>query len=65
MEFAELSTGCGRIVMAPQFEPQTERRYTVGDKGGKKGKDKSQKQKKSKEQQKEKEKQDKQPKRLP
>ena len=43
----------------------TERRHSLGDKGGKKDKDKSRKQKKSKEKQKEKEKQDKQPKRTP
>ncbi|MFH1699473.1 MAG: hypothetical protein ABIE07_02705 [Candidatus Zixiibacteriota bacterium] len=38
---------------------QMERRYTMGDKGGKKDKDKSKKQKKRKESQKEKKKQDK------
>lgn len=44
---------------------QTERSYTMGDKGGKKDKHKSQKQKKSKQDQKAKEKRDRQPKSTP
>ncbi|BCO09156.1 hypothetical protein GF1_15320 [Desulfolithobacter dissulfuricans] len=44
---------------------QSERRYTMGDKGGKKDKDKSKKQKIKKQEQKAKRKQDKQQKRTP
>lgn len=46
-------------------DQDVERRYNMGDKGGKKDKEKSQKQKKGKQAQDEKARQDKQPKRTP
>ena len=65
MKIARVGMGRAATTSAPKRWMQTERRYAMGDKGGKKDKNKDQKQKATKDKQKAEEKQEKQPKKTP